>query len=331
MEGASDALMAVMSDIVDKAQELAKSKIAKLPIAQSQPTGPPMITNPPMLPAAQSSTGSKPARKRAQQYAEWDKKEYTTSKDGRQKRVDAREEQREKAQMESAKRDLLVYKQMVYELKAVLKSEKDKKVKKAINMEIRANEDIIQTMIQSGVPDMALPPDIELQITMEKNKSTAGSKQSASGNDKKSEGKKTPRSAKTAEEPVKESDKAKNRSSRQQKATEGETEDEKAKNCQKQREDTLDLFALPDFLDDDEEDDDFEPPVQRRTRRKAVPLPADDNDEEEEDNKDDDDDMDKDEDYDEEDNGDDDDDDEDEDDDDDEEITIQVGKVDERK
>ena len=181
-------MMAVMSDIVDKAQELAKSKIAKLPITQSQPTGPPTITNPPILPA-QSLTGSKPARKRAQQYAEWDKKEYTTSKDGRQKRVDAREEQREKAQMESAKRDLLVYKQMVYELKTVLKSEKDKKVKKAINMEIRANEDIIQTMIRSGVPDMPLPPDIELQITMEKNKSTAGSKQSASGNGKKSEGK----------------------------------------------------------------------------------------------------------------------------------------------
>ena len=115
------------------------------------------------------------------------------------------------------------------------------------------------------------------------------------------------------------------------KAIEGETENEKAKNRQKQREDTLDLFALPDFLEDDEEDDDFEPPVQRKTRRKAVPLPADDDDEEEEDDEDDDDDVDKDKDYDEEDNGDDDDDEEDEEDDDDEEITIQVGKADERK
>ena len=39
MEGASDVLMAVMTDIVDKAQELAKSKISQLPIAQNQPTG----------------------------------------------------------------------------------------------------------------------------------------------------------------------------------------------------------------------------------------------------------------------------------------------------
>ena len=97
MEGASDALMAVMSDIVDKAQELVKSKISKLPIAQ-RPTGPPTITNPPVVPVAQSSAEAKPARKRMQQYAEWDTREYTTSKDGRQKRVDAREEQREKAQ-----------------------------------------------------------------------------------------------------------------------------------------------------------------------------------------------------------------------------------------
>ena len=51
MEGASDALMAVKMDIVDKAQELAKSKISKLPIAQNQLTGPPTITNPPVGPA----------------------------------------------------------------------------------------------------------------------------------------------------------------------------------------------------------------------------------------------------------------------------------------
>ena len=63
MEGALDALMVVMTDIVDKAQELAKSKISQLPIAQNQPTGPPTITNPPVGPAAQSSVEGKPARK----------------------------------------------------------------------------------------------------------------------------------------------------------------------------------------------------------------------------------------------------------------------------
>ena len=217
MEGASDALMAVMSDIVDKAQELAKSKIAKLPIAQSQPTGPPTITNPPILPA-QSSTASKPARKRAQQYAEWDKRSIPLARMvDRNVLMQGRSKER-KLKLESAKRDLLVYKQMVYELKAVLKSEKDKKVKKAINMEIRANEDIIQTMIWSGVPDMPLPPDIELQITMEKNKSTAGSKQSALEMVKSRKERRMPKSAKMAEEPVKESDKAKNHSIPQQKS-----------------------------------------------------------------------------------------------------------------
>ena len=45
--------------------------------------------------------------------------------------------------MESAKREMLVYKQMVFELKAVLKTKKDKKVKKALVMKIHANEDII--------------------------------------------------------------------------------------------------------------------------------------------------------------------------------------------
>ena len=52
--------MTVMSDIEDKAQELVKSKISQLPIVQSQPTGPPTITNPP-VPAAQSSAEGKPA------------------------------------------------------------------------------------------------------------------------------------------------------------------------------------------------------------------------------------------------------------------------------
>ena len=62
--------------------------------------------------------------------------------------------------MESAKCDMLVYKQMVFELKAVLKTEKDKKVKKALVMEICANEDIIKAMICSGIPDVPLPPEI---------------------------------------------------------------------------------------------------------------------------------------------------------------------------
>ena len=72
--------------------------------------------------------------------------------------------------MESAKRDMLVYKQMVLQLKMVLKMEKDKKVRRAITAEIGANEDIIKTMIWSGVPDIPLPKDIQLQITVEKNK-----------------------------------------------------------------------------------------------------------------------------------------------------------------
>ena len=37
-------------------------------------------------------------------------------------------------------------------------------------MEIQANEDIIKTMIRSGVPDMPLPLEIELQITVDKSK-----------------------------------------------------------------------------------------------------------------------------------------------------------------
>ena len=103
-----------------------------------------------------------------QQYAEWDTHEYMRSKDGRQKRLDAREEQQAKAQLKSGKHDMLVYKQMVFELKTVLKTKKDKKVKKALVMEIRTNEDIIKTMIRSGIPDVPLPPEIELQITVDK-------------------------------------------------------------------------------------------------------------------------------------------------------------------
>ena len=123
----SKTALAVMSDIVDKAQELAKSKISRLPQT---------ITNPPVGPAAQSSAEGKPAQKRTQQYTEWDTHEYTSSKDERQKLLDAREEQWAKAQMESTKRDMLVYKQMIFELKTELKTEKDKKVKKVLVMEI---------------------------------------------------------------------------------------------------------------------------------------------------------------------------------------------------
>ena len=61
MEGVSDALLAVMSDIVDRAQQLVKNKISQLPIAQSQQMGPPTIKNPPVGPAGQSSTDGKPA------------------------------------------------------------------------------------------------------------------------------------------------------------------------------------------------------------------------------------------------------------------------------
>ena len=231
--------MAVMLDILDKAQELAKSKISQLPIAQSQPTGPPTITNPPVGPATQSSVERKPAQKQTQQYTEWDTREYTSSKDGRQKRLDAREEQQAKAQMESAKHDMLVYKQIIFELKTVLKTEKDKKVKKALVMEIRANEDIIKTMICSGIPDVPLPPEIELQITVDKN--TTGTQTGSKSprmrlqavmeeDDKKTEegGGRQGRKAwlnltKSGEPPEDENEKVKNRSNCQQ---EKETEQE---------------------------------------------------------------------------------------------------------
>ena len=105
-----------------------------------------------------------------QQYADWDKKEYTSSKDRHQKRVEARDEQRMKAQMESAKRDLLVYKQMVLELKAVLKMKKERKMRKAIKAEIAVNEDIIKTLLRSGIPDLPLLKEIELQIMVDMSK-----------------------------------------------------------------------------------------------------------------------------------------------------------------
>ena len=177
-----------------------------------------------------------------------------SSKDGRQKRLDTREEQQAKAQMESAKCDMLVYKQIIFELKTVLKTKKDKKVKKALVMEIQANEDIIKTMIRSGVPDVPLPPEIELQIMVDKNKTDTqtGSKSprtrsqaAMDKDDKKTEegggrqGKKTAKPSKSGEPAEDENEKAKNRSNRQQEKDteqeEHETEGDKVKNHNKNK------------------------------------------------------------------------------------------------
>ena len=140
-------------------------------------------------------------------------------------------EQRAKAQMESAKCDMLVYKQLVFQLKMVLKTEKDKKVNKALIMEIRANEDIIKTMICSGVPNVSLPPEIELQITVDKSKTGTqmGSKSPRmrlqagmeEANKKTEEGggrqgRKAARQSKSGEMPEDENDKVKNCSNFQQ-------------------------------------------------------------------------------------------------------------------
>ena len=81
-----------------------------------------------------------------------------------------RDEQRAKVQMELVKRDLLVYKQMVLELKTVLKMKKDRKMRKVITAEIAVNEDIIKTLLRSGIPDLPLPKEIELQITVDMSK-----------------------------------------------------------------------------------------------------------------------------------------------------------------
>ena len=400
MAGASDALMAVMSGIVDKAQELAKNKISKLPIAANQPTGPPTIINPLVRPAGQSSTDDKPTKKRTQQYAEWDTREYTSSKDGRQKWVDTREEQRAKLQMQSVKRDMLVYKQMVCELKTVLETEKDKKVQKALVMEIHANEDIIKMMIRSGISDVPLPPEIELQITVDKNKSgnlQPGLKsprtQSQAVTESDKDGKKSgeggtqPRrkgassSGKPGELPEEvepEDDRAKNCGNRPKrkgtepkeanpegdkvknlnkhskgKAAEPKGEDDtinhknlseggrsarkgrkgsdKANNRKEPSADMLDLFTLPDFLDnDDDNNDDYEPPVRKRRKRKAVPLIEDDDDDEKEEGDGDEDDG-EDKDYEEDDEEGEDDEENEDKEDDNKEITLQAGKADERK
>ena len=177
MAGASDQLRAVMNDIIDKAQQLAKNKIATLPIAANQPVGPPTImTNPPVqqqMVAAEDKAAKKKTSTAKQQYPHSDTREYTDSKSRRQAHLDKRENLREERQMESAKRDMLVFKQMIFKLKSVLVMEKDKKVKKALQQEIFANEDIVQTMIRSGIPDVPLLKDIQLQITTERGKKTA--------------------------------------------------------------------------------------------------------------------------------------------------------------
>ena len=242
---------------------------------------------------------------------------------------------------------------MVFELKTVLKTEKDKKVKKALVMEIQANEDIIKTMIRSGVPDVPLPPEIELQITVDKNKTSTQT------------GSKSPRTRSQAAMED-ENKKAKNHSNcRQEKETEQEEheiEDDKVKNRRKRTKgkaeegdegghgarkgsdkvsnrkqasaDMMDLFTLPDVLDDDEEDPDFEPPVRKRGKGKAVPLIEDDK--EDDDNEEDrvDDDKEEDEDYVVDEGNDDDeqdDDDKNDEEEDDEEITLQTGKAMQRK
>ena len=291
-------------------------------------------------------------------------REYTSSKDGHQKRVEARDEQWAKAQMESAKRDMLVSKQMVLELKMVLKTEKDKKVRRAITAEIGANEDIIKMLIRSGVQDIPLPKEIQLQIMVEKNKQ--GTQQT---------GAKSPRKSKTTaettqaderteeveveedksknhgnchrkrgiemEETEQEGKKSKNRTNRQWKkgtgSKEPKNEGEKAKNQDKQstvRQETLDLFVLPDFDDDeDEEDDDYMPPASKRRKGKLVPVIEDDdedNEEDEEENGNGDDEEEDEDNEEEEEEGDDEDDDED-DEEDEEEIMLRTGKADQRK
>ena len=303
MVGALDPLLDMMSDIVDKAQQLAKNKIAKLPIAQNQPVGPPMITKQPVV--QKSMMDDKPVRRRTpaavQQYAEWDNREYTSSKEERQQRLDTRDKVRAEMQLEAAKKDLLVYKQMVCELKAVLASKKDRKTRKAIRMEISTNKDIIKTMIKSGVPDVPLPTEVELLIMVDTNKTGKQAQGSKATNQLQA-------MVQTGEvEP--ESDKMKNRSNPPRgKGTEPEEEGDDAINCENQgcnankgqkdsdnlsnrrkpSAEMLDLFTLLDFEDDDEDNKDYEPPVKSRRKRKAVPLVDDDEVDDKQDNGDDD-------------------------------------------
>ena len=78
MESPSDALMAVMSDILDRAQQLAKNKNITATYRTESTNGSTDYYQ-------QNSAEGNPARKRTQQYAEWDTHEYISSKDGRQK------------------------------------------------------------------------------------------------------------------------------------------------------------------------------------------------------------------------------------------------------
>ena len=94
----------------------------------------------------------------------------------------------------------------------------------------------------------------------------------------------------------------------------------------------MDLFTLPDFLEDNDDDDDYELPVRRRRRGKTVPPLVDNEDKEDEDKVDDDNEEDEDYEVDEENNNDKQhDDDENDDEEDDEEITLQTGKAEQRK
>ena len=104
MAGVSDPLCDIMSDIVDKTQQLAKDKIARMPITANQPMGPPMASTPVVQPVVQPMvqpvpSDRKPARKRTpaviQQYANWDSQEYSSSKEGRQAQLDARQKLRQ--------------------------------------------------------------------------------------------------------------------------------------------------------------------------------------------------------------------------------------------
>ena len=61
---------------------------------------------------------------------------------------------------------------MVRELKKMLETTKERKVHKVIELKIHGNEDIIKTMIRSGVPDVDLCEDALLQISTDKSKKT---------------------------------------------------------------------------------------------------------------------------------------------------------------
>ena len=136
---------------------------------------------------------------------------------------------------------------MTFELKTVLKTKKDKKVKKVLVMEIQANEDIIKTMKRSGVSDVPLPPELQIMVDKNKTGTQTGSKsprtrlQAATEEaGKKTEegggkqGRKVAKSSKSGQPPEDENKKVKNRSNRQQEKEteqeERETEGKKVKN-----------------------------------------------------------------------------------------------------